>query len=533
MLHAFQVGVVSCIILFTIKRSHALTPNGNPCHPNTLKINKQVRHRPRHLTIAHRGAAAHVPEHTLEGYRLALELGADFIEPDLLVTSDNVLIAMHNMDLSATTDVTDKFPNRQAWFSPWANKTGHWVFNYTAAEIATLGVRQVIDGRTTLYDGLFGVPTLSDILQLLQQWNTVDLPQRLPQDTTAVAVDGQSVKPNALQLAQAGMYAELKDALWFEQEIGVNVGDLLIQHMQQNPAPWEMLMPCFDEIKYDAYKVPGLVIQSFDAQSLVEFRQKWIAQQPLLPNVPEPPYVLLVDKEQCQDEEFWFQVGDTSRQMLSGIGCDKACLIAKEPYTLTTTKAEEYSLEIHAWTERPERVFVDERFDSELEEMEYLYCHVGIQGVFTESVSSAVTAAWLTCDKGKEHKDKDPTAEEEDEDITEFCYDSAGEAGFFTGMAAFVMGVFMTSLFFVGYGRHYIRWQSTAVPSADDGVVVVHGSHDSTRSNGIRDVRERDESSSHNVDEWHATAAAVDEWRTSQLAAAAAADEEHHGLELT
>lgn len=514
-------------------------PPSRTCHPLTLKIDSRVDHRPHHLTIAHRGAAAHAPEHTLAGYRLALELGADFVEPDLLVTADRTLIAMHNMDLAVTTNVATKFPSRQPWFSPFANRTGYWVFNFTAAEIATLRVHQAEEeeGRASLYDGLFGVPTLTDIVQLVQEWNTIDLPKRLPakdddNDNESSESEGQQqgggpVRPTALQLAQAGIYAELKDAVWIQQEVGLNVGDLLLQHLQQNPDPWETLLPCFDEVLYDDYKVPGLVIQSFDPQALVEFKQQWQAQQPLLPNVPEPPYVLLVDKEQCQDEEFWFKVGDSStREMLSGIGCDKACLIAKEPWTLTTTRAEEYSLEIHAWTERPERTFVSDRFDSELDEIEYLYCHVGIQGVFSESVSTAVTAALLPCDKKKEHHK--PSAQ--DEDLSQYCYDSAGEAGFFTGAAAFVMGVFIASLFFVGYGRHYVRWQSTAVPSADEGIIVTNNITRRTPEPIVVD-----DSSSHNMDEWRATAAAVDEWRSTQLASAAAVDEEEdqHGLELT
>ena len=232
--------------------------------------------------------------------------------------------------------------------------------------------------------------------------------------------------------------------------------------------------------------------------------------------MPEPPYVLLVDKDQCHDEAFWFQVGDSSRKLVSAIGCDKSCLIAKEPYTLTSTKAEEFNLAIHAWTERPEQEYLADQSTAadELEEMEYMYCHVGIQGVFTESVSMAVTAAMLPCDHTG-HKKQQP----QEPDDKQFCYDSADEAGFFTGVAAFVMGVFITTLFFVGYGRHYIRWQSTAVPSADD--------HHHTVVTPTRAVFHEQEAE----DEHYRVAAAVEEWRTSQLATAV--DEDQHGLELT
>jgi glycerophosphoryl diester phosphodiesterase len=57
------------------------------------------------IIIAHRGASGFRPEHTLEAYRLAIEQGADFIEPDLVPTRDGVLIARHENELGSTTDV--------------------------------------------------------------------------------------------------------------------------------------------------------------------------------------------------------------------------------------------------------------------------------------------------------------------------------------------------------------------------------------------------------------------------------------------
>ena len=68
---------------------------------------------PRPLIIAHRGASGHRPEHTLEAYRLAVEMGADFIEPDLVSTKDGVLIARHENEIGGTTDVADRFPDRK------------------------------------------------------------------------------------------------------------------------------------------------------------------------------------------------------------------------------------------------------------------------------------------------------------------------------------------------------------------------------------------------------------------------------------
>src|SRR5581483_1401559 len=65
------------------------------------------------IIIGHRGAAGHRPEHTLAGYRLAAEMGADYLEPDLVATRDGVLIARHENELSATTDAAERFPDRR------------------------------------------------------------------------------------------------------------------------------------------------------------------------------------------------------------------------------------------------------------------------------------------------------------------------------------------------------------------------------------------------------------------------------------
>jgi glycerophosphoryl diester phosphodiesterase len=85
--------------------------------------------------IAHRGASAYAPEHTLDSYRLALMLGADFVEPDLQITQDGVLICMHDVTLERTTNVGAVFPTR----SVEENGERHWhVADFSLAEIKTL-----------------------------------------------------------------------------------------------------------------------------------------------------------------------------------------------------------------------------------------------------------------------------------------------------------------------------------------------------------------------------------------------------------
>ena len=78
--------------------------------------------RPRKILVAHRGASAYAPEHTLAAYRLAIEQGADFVEQDLQISKDGVLVCLHDLTLERTTDVAAIFPDldlpenlRQAW----------------------------------------------------------------------------------------------------------------------------------------------------------------------------------------------------------------------------------------------------------------------------------------------------------------------------------------------------------------------------------------------------------------------------------
>ena len=90
--------------------------------------------------MRHRGASGHRPEHTLEAYRLAVEMGADFIEPDLVSTRDGVLIARHENEIGATTDVAERFPDRRRTQGrSTARRSAGWFSeDFTLAEIRTL-----------------------------------------------------------------------------------------------------------------------------------------------------------------------------------------------------------------------------------------------------------------------------------------------------------------------------------------------------------------------------------------------------------
>ncbi len=124
------------------------------------------------LVIAHRGASGYRPEHTLEAYTLAVEQGADVVEPDLVMTRDGVLVARHENEISGTTDVAvrPEFADRRATRTiDGAEITGWFTEDFTLAEIKTLrAVERLPDLRpqSAAYDGRFEVPTFGEILHL-------------------------------------------------------------------------------------------------------------------------------------------------------------------------------------------------------------------------------------------------------------------------------------------------------------------------------------------------------------------------------
>lgn len=139
--------------------------------PNFFDLNTLTGEAP--IVIGHRGASGLRPEHTLESYRLAIELGADFIEPDLVSTKDGVLVARHENEISGTTDVSDRaeFADRRATKSIDGREvTGWFTEDFTLAELKTLRAKERLPQiRSTEFDGLFEVPTLKEVIDLVKQ----------------------------------------------------------------------------------------------------------------------------------------------------------------------------------------------------------------------------------------------------------------------------------------------------------------------------------------------------------------------------
>jgi len=128
------------------------------------------------LVIGHRGSPGYLPDHTLQGYKLAIENGADYIEPDLVSTKDGVLVARHEPNITGTTDVAShpEFKAREHTAAKGnlisvdggAPEGGWFVFDFTLRELKTLRAVQPFAFRSHRFDGKFQIPTFDEVLDL-------------------------------------------------------------------------------------------------------------------------------------------------------------------------------------------------------------------------------------------------------------------------------------------------------------------------------------------------------------------------------
>jgi len=209
------------------------------------------------LLIAHRGASGHLPEHTLPGYALAMLLGADYIEPDLVATRDGVLVARHENEIGGTTDVAahEEFASRRRTQQIDGEQvTGWFTEDFTLAELRSLRARerlpQLRPGNAR-HDGEFGIPTFDEILALLSQINAARRAQGLPlvgvypetKHPTHFASLGLALEPALLaSLAARGDGAPVfiqSFEMGNLQALRERSGHPLVQLMQVEGGPWD------------------------------------------------------------------------------------------------------------------------------------------------------------------------------------------------------------------------------------------------------------------------------------------------------
>ncbi len=125
------------------------------------------------LVIGHRGGATgYLPDHTLENYALGIQLGADFVEPDLVATKDGHLIARHEPNLIDTTNVKDLpqfVSRRRTAMLDGVATDGYWASDFTLAEIKQLRAVQPMGDRDPSFNGKFQIPTLEEIIDFVKR----------------------------------------------------------------------------------------------------------------------------------------------------------------------------------------------------------------------------------------------------------------------------------------------------------------------------------------------------------------------------
>src|SRR3954452_15362859 len=139
----------------------------------------------RPLVVAHRGACAYRPEHTLASFELAIDLGADLVEPDVVVSRDGALVVRHENELSRSTDIAERpeFADRRT--TRWVGRverTGWFTEDFDLDELRTLRAVERLPALrplNTAYDGQFGILTLTEVVELSCGRSTADRPVRV------------------------------------------------------------------------------------------------------------------------------------------------------------------------------------------------------------------------------------------------------------------------------------------------------------------------------------------------------------------
>jgi glycerophosphoryl diester phosphodiesterase len=321
------------------------------------------------IVIGHRGASGYRPEHTLASYQLAIDMGADYIEPDLVSTKDHVLVARHENDISGTTDVAShpEFASRhKTKVIDGVTITGWFTEDFTLAELKTLrAVERLPDLRpaNTAFNGLYEIPTFDEVVKLAKKEGV-------------------------------GVYPERKHPSYFDS-IGLSLEEPLVATLKANG--------------WDTAKAP-VFIQSFEVGNLKQLNQMTSNKLVQLLDATGKPYDFVVNNDPRTYADLATAAGLREiARYVDGVGPNKGLIVPRDASnrllqsTSFVEDAHRAGLEIHPWTFRRENNFLPEDFRQgnpanpfylaavgNLPAELALFYKLGVDGVFSDNPDTAV-----------------------------------------------------------------------------------------------------------------------------------------------
>jgi glycerophosphoryl diester phosphodiesterase len=326
---------------------------------------------PQPIVIAHRGASGYVPEHTLVSYFTAIAQGADYIEPDLVMTRDGVMVARHENEIGGTTDVASRgeFADRRTTkVVDGARITGWFTEDFLLEELKTLRARERIPEvrpANTRLDGSLEIPTLEEILALARA---------VEEQRRARACELGLPTPRPI-----GVYPETKHPSYFAG-IGLAMEERLVAALERH-----------------GYRGPegGAFLQSFETANLKVLRE--LTRLPLVQLIEASgaPYDFVRDGDPRTYADLVTPKGlEEIARYASCIGPAKSLVIPRdgdEKLTRPTSLVADchaVRLGVHPWTFRAEKGFLPAGLDLEGELREFLAA--GVDGVFADQPDVAV-----------------------------------------------------------------------------------------------------------------------------------------------
>ncbi|MEA2324954.1 MAG: glycerophosphoryl diester phosphodiesterase [Solirubrobacteraceae bacterium] len=321
------------------------------------------------IVIGHRGAPAYRPEHTLASYRLAIQMGADYIEPDLVSTKDHQLVARHENDITGTTDVAlhpEFAARRTTKIIDGQSHTGWFTEDFTLAELRTLrAVERLPDVRpaNTAFNGLFQIPTFQEVIDLARR-NGV------------------------------GIYPETKHPTYFDS-IGLSLEEPLIAALRANRL---------------ARASSKVFIQSFEVSNLRELNRRIdVPLVQLIDASGRPPDLVARGIARTYDDLVTPAGLRRIATYADGIGPDKTRIVPTDASgrlgapTPLIARAHRAGLIVHPFTFRPENQFLALNYrQGDLRSPQYarargnepaelrLFFRLGVDGLFADNADTAV-----------------------------------------------------------------------------------------------------------------------------------------------